>query len=263
MEINQKKDIDVFCVVATGMGKTVILQAATLHLGFCSGRQVVSADRRNLSEMFFFIFAGFLRCDFPSFARCGPFVLTEDSPCLGLHLRSWRQALPGPMLPAVSFSQKTAGGKSAYAERHRFGIQITYFIDKTVRAPLLSSTDCFACPHISRLRVPLSADVRPIFAASKRAIRVRCGPRCGGSSMIDSAAPSPGHARVGGPHVFPGRVQVGRAFFSNASCSTTSSLIALSHMVPSTRNTHIPAPPRTSKLRQGDAGGCGSVDCAP
>ncbi|KAJ7886245.1 hypothetical protein B0H14DRAFT_3732257 [Mycena olivaceomarginata] len=55
---------------------------------------------------------------------------------------------------------------------------------RCVRSPILflSPTDCFACPRISRLRVPLSDDTPPpIFAVSKRAIRVRCGPRRGHS----------------------------------------------------------------------------------
>jgi hypothetical protein len=78
--------------------------------------------------------------------------------------------------------------------------------DKTVRSPIpfLSSTGCFACPRISRLRAPLSDDTPPpIFAAAKRAIRVRCGPR---RRRAMRWQPSTWHARIGGPHVFPGRV---------------------------------------------------------
>ncbi|KAJ7819768.1 hypothetical protein B0H14DRAFT_3472817 [Mycena olivaceomarginata] len=52
----------------------------------------------------------------------------------------------------------------------------------TLSHPISFIHDCFACPRISRLRVPLSDDAPPaIFAASKRAIRVRCGPRRGRS----------------------------------------------------------------------------------
>ncbi|KAJ7886232.1 hypothetical protein B0H14DRAFT_3431434 [Mycena olivaceomarginata] len=127
----------------------------------------------------------------------------------------------------------------------------------TLSLPISFIHDCFACPRISRLRVPLSDDAPPaIFAASKRAIRTL-------------RLPGPGMLVLGVQTFFPGaflsshgemRVQVCRAFFTNASWCT-SSLVALSPMAPSTRISQRGRGHRSFVGETLEA--MAAVDCAP